>query len=302
MAKTYANCTCCNRPFPVNEMVGTAMPNRGNRLAYMCVRCTEQNRPYHANNGVMQGKEKQNKVFVGIEHETSFSDEYARNIMFEYDFIPTHDSSLRSDSFDNRYGIDGTTCEYVSGIMQGLNIASKWAVTVEKLISEGHMQINSSCGTHTHISIDSMKDANGEKTYMGYISRFYHSLFVPLCKAMQENPEKTAQLFGRYFDYHYCSSITEDTYENDRFNFINVTNNSNIEFRLNKFVNAKQYQNLIKMEVEMVKTIVTNFCEHFNDTPNDARRYPTKTAYRKHKAQVTAQKLVKIYEKYSANI
>ena len=73
---------------------------------------------------------------------------------------------------------------------------------------------------------------------------------------------------------------------------------SNIEFRLNKFVSAEQYQKLMHMEVEMTQCIVKNFCEHFDDTPKDSRRYPTKTAYRKHKADVTANKLIKIFREY----
>lgn len=47
-------------------------------------------------------------------------------------------------------------------------------------------------------------------------------------------------------------------------------------------------------------TIINNFIAHFNDEPKDKRRYPTITAYRKHKAQTTAQKLVKLFEKYTA--
>lgn len=296
-----ATCTCCGTVYSVAEMIGTAMPNRGGRKAYMCRRCAELNRSYHTSNNVLQGKAKANAVYVGVECETSYSDGYARNIMFDYGFIPTHDCSLNSDGHGSRYGYDGNTCEYVSGIMQGLNIVSKWAVTVEKLIDDGHMKINNSCGTHTHISVNSMKDGNGNATYMDYIRRFYHSLFVPLANAMQANPEKARAVFGRYFDSHYCMNISEYSNANNRYNFINVTNNSNIEFRLNKFQSAKQYQSLVKMEAEMVKCIVTNFCEHFMDTEWDRRRYENRTAYRKHKAQVTAGKLVKLYEKYSEN-
>lgn len=302
MARNYAKCTCCGTVKLTSEMVVTAMPNRGNRNAYMCPQCANTNRNYHASNNVLQGKAKVNAVCVGIEHETSFSDEHARNIMFEYGFIPTHDCSLDSDGMGSRYGWDGNTCEYVSGIMQGLNIASKWAVTVENLMNDGHMQINDSCGTHTHISIDSMKNEHGEKVYIGYIQRFYHSLFVPLSEAMKANPEVTKKMFGRYFNSHYAKPIHNDSHSGDRYNFINVTNDSNIEFRLNKFQNAKQYQNLIKMEVEMTKCIVTNFCEHFNDTDIDSRRYANMRLYRKHKAEVTAKKLVKLFEKYSQNI
>lgn len=291
MARNMAKCTCCGTVHPVEIMVGTEMPNRGNRKAYMCRECAIRNRYYHTSNNELQGKRKVNQVGVGWELETSFSDDYARNILFEFGMIPTNDSSLHG----------ARTCEYVSGIQQGLNIGSKMCVTIEKLMQDGHIQINDSCGTHFHVSVNAMKDENGQQTYMGYIQRFYHSLFIPLANAMRDNPEKTERLFGRFFT-GYAKFIDETANANNRYNFINVTNNSNIEFRLNRFVNAKQAQTVTKMEVEMVKCIVTNFCEHFNDTNIDARRYPTKTAYRKHKAQVTANKLVKLFEKYSTNI
>ena len=290
MARNYAKCTCCGNSFPVVNMVGTEMPNRGGRDAYMCNDCATRNRMYHTSNNRLQGKEKRNAVCVGWELETSFSDDYARNILFEYGMIPTRDGSL--------HGV--RCCEYVSGIQQGLNIGSKMCVTIDTLMNGGHLEINDSCGTHFHVSIDSMKDENGQQTYMGYIQRFYHSLFVPLANAMRENPEKTRNLFGRYFT-GYAQDIGEYSNPRDRYLFINVTNNSNIEFRLNRFISAKQAQAVTKMEVEMVKCIVTNFCEHFNDTDIDTRRHPTKTAYRKHKAQVTGNKLVKIFQKYSAN-
>lgn len=291
MARNYAVCTCCGQSFPVESMTGTAMPNRGGRVAYMCAECARRNRYYHTSNAVLQGKEKKNAVCVGWELETSFSDDYARNILFEYGMIPTNDSSL--------HGI--RTCEYVSGIQQGLNIGSKMCVTIETLMQDGHLQINDSCGTHFHVSIDSMKDENGQQVYMGYIQRFYHSLFVPLANAMRENPDKTRKLFGRYFT-GYASDINENASPTNRYNFINVTNNSNIEFRLNKFVSAKQAQAVTKMEVEMVKCIVTNFCEHFMDTEWDTRRYEKRTAYRKHKAQVTANKLVKLFHKFADSL
>ena len=291
MARNYAVCTCCGQSFPVDSMTGTAMPNRGGRVAYMCPECARRNRYYHTSNTELQGKAKKNAVGVGHELELAYHSDYARNILFEYGCIPTNDSSL--------YG--SRTCEFVTGIQQGLNISSKMFVTLEGLQADGHIQINDSCGTHFHVSIDSMKDSNGQQTYMGYIQRFYHSLFVPLAKAMRENPEKTRRLFGRTFT-GYARDIDENANANNRYNFINVTNNSNIEFRLNRFVSAKQAQAVTKMEVEMVKAIVTNFCEHFNDTEWDRRRYEKRTAYRKHKAQVTANKLVKLFHKFADSL
>lgn len=294
MARNYAKCTCCGLEDLVTNMIGTAMPNRGGRVAYMCRHCGQSNRYYHTANidehgyPVMQGKAKKNAVCVGHEIELAYNDDYARNILFEFGTIPTNDSSLRGSR----------TCEFVTGIQQGLNISSKMWVTLESLKAEGHIQINDSCGTHFHVSVNNMKDGNGQQTYMDFIRRFYHSLFVPLANAMRENPEKTKRLFGRTFT-GYARDIDENANPNNRYNFVNVTNNSNIEFRLNRFENAKQAQAVTKMEVEMVKCIVTNFCEHFMDTDWDRRRYEKRTAYRKHKAQVTANKLVKLFHKFA---
>ena len=282
-------------------MFGTVSRKRGGQPEYMCADCATHNRQYHTENSAVLGTDKVNKVFCGVEGEFSYSDEFARNAMFEYGFIPTHDSSLSSDGNGSRYGWDGNTCEYVSGLMKGLNRVSKWALTCDYLISEGHLKINSSCGTHFHVSIDSMKDGKGNKTYMGYIRRFYNSLFVPLCEEMKRNPEATVALFGRNFT-GYAKAIdmaTTQEVHGDRYYFINCMADTNIEFRLNKFVSGKQYQNLMKMEVEMVKCIVTNFCEHFMDTDWDRSRYEKRTQYRKHKADVTAAKLVKIFKKYA---
>lgn len=302
MAKTYATCTRCGAVHPVSLMKRTTSAKRGERSAYICERCATQNERYHAVNAKVLGTDKANEVYCGIEFETSFSDEYARNVMFEYGFIPTHDCSLSSDGNGSRYGWDdGNTCEYVSALMKGLNRPSKFALTCDKLIAEGHLSVNDSCGTHFHVSIDSMKNAQGEKVYISYIRRFYHSLFIPLNEAIASNPEAMHRMFGRGFG-HYCESIDRTANpEYNRYLWVNLMNDSNIEFRLNRFVSGKQYQALMKMEVEMVKCIVTNFCEHFNDADIDSRRYENMRVYRKHKADVTAQKLVKIYRKY-ANI
>jgi hypothetical protein len=281
-------------------MVGTTSRKRGNRVEYMCTRCATQNEHYHTSNNVETGTRKRHEVKVGIEKETSYTDEYARNVLFEYGFIPTHDGSLRTEGDGMRYGwSDGNTCEYVSPLMNGLNKASKFALTCDYLMSEGHLKVNSSCGTHFHVSVNDMKDEHGMKTYMGYIRRFYHSLFIPLTEEMKANPSTTERMFGRTFT-GYAKEITMNASpESDRYLWINVLADNNIEFRLNRFTSGKQYQNLMKMEVEMIKCIVTNFCEHFMDTDWDRTRYEKRTHYRKHKADVTAKKLVAIYKKYA---
>ena len=305
MCRTMARCTRCGREFLVETMVGTISRKRGNRVEYMCNTCAKQNERYHAINAKILGTAKKNMVLCGIEFESSFSNEYARNTIFEYGFIPTHDASLNSDEYSSRYGYDGSTCEYVSALMKGLNRASKFCLTCDYLISEGHLKVNSSCGTHFHVSINSMKDENGSNTgrnsYMDMVRRFYHSLFIPLAEEMSRDTEKCTKVFGRTFN-HYAEKPYENCNTNNRYLFINVKADNNIEFRLNRFVSGKQYQNLMKMEVKMVQAIVTNFCEHFMDTDFDRTRYEKRTDYRKHKAEVTAKKLVKIYNEFAENI
>lgn len=302
MARMYAKCNCCDGTFLVSDMVGTTSAKRGENVVYICQDCATRNRRYHADNNKVLGTDKANMVLDGIEFECCYSDEYARNTFFEYGFIPTHDCSIVSEGSGSRYGYDGNACEYVSGLMKGLNRASKFALTCDRLIADGHLKVNNSCGTHFHVSVNSMKDKNGNKTYVGYIKRFYHSLFIPLTEAMKANPDATKNLFGRTFDGHYAKEINQYSDPSyDRYLWVNLMNDSNIEFRLNRFENGKQYQNLMKMEVEMVKCIISNFCEHFMDTEWDTRRYEKRTHYRKHKADVTAKKLVAIYKKY-ANI
>lgn len=283
-----ARCTCCGTVQTVNTMVKTQMPNRGNAHAYMCQRCANQNEYYHTNNDKNRGVQKANNVRVGIELETAYTNDYARNILFEYGLIPTNDCSLRGRR----------TCEYVSGIQEGLNIASKMWATVETLINGDNLEINNSCGTHFHVSINNMQDNNGNAIYMNYIRRFYNSLFTPLSDYMKSHTTATEKLFGRDFN-HYAKPITLTSDPHDRYYFINVTNDNNIEFRLNYFQNAKQTQLLNKMEVEIVKTVIANFCKHFDDENIDTRRYANQTEYRKHKAQMTANKIVKLFIKYA---
>lgn len=307
MCRPTAKCSSCGRIFDVVGMKGTVSRKRGNRVEYMCTECAERNARYHATNEKVLGTAKKNAVFCGIEFESSFSDDYARNAIFEYGFIATHDSSLDSDGYENRYGYyDGNTCEYVSALMKGLNRASKFALTCDYLMNSGHLKVNDSCGTHFHVSINSMKDAGGNNTgynsYMNMIRRFYHSLFIPLSDAIASDSEKARKVFGRTFTGYAKQVDRYSQPESNRYLFINVLANNNIEFRLNRFTSGKQYQNLMKMEVKMVQTIVTNFCEHFMDDDWDRTRYEKRTHYRKHKAEVTAQKLVKIYNEFAENI
>lgn len=277
MRQPKCNCPNCNN-------IGThkiQLNRRGkDGHAYLCDYHFRHSMPYSTPNNNVHGTANANGYTIGVELETSKSTPKARIEIVANNYLPTNDCTV--------------DVEYKSPIMQGLNSLSKHCVTFEKLINSGDLEINNSCGTHLHIG----NTQHLTTETLDYIRRFYHSLFLPLSEKMKANPQATAKLFGRPLN-DWATPITQYTNATDHTNFVNMQHSKTIEFRCCKFVTAKQYMDCAKFCVDCVTTIINNFVEHFNDTPKDKRRYPTQTAYRKHKAQTTAQKLVKLFEKYT---
>lgn len=270
--------------------IAVAMPDRGGNAGFMCEFHAYQELNYSRENGMHYGKEKKHRKTYSEEMETSSSDLQARAELLHFGFLPTDDATV--------------DVEYKSPIFEGLNAISKQCLTVDKLIADGHMRIGNECGTHFHVG---HADHINPRT-MRYLRRFNGSLFVPLSEAIMADPAKSARLFGRQPN-RWAEPITfndpSGNYEGWQMKheaMINLQHDYTIEFRQCKFVNAEQYMNAVKFCDKVADTLIKNFILHFNDTPNDARRYPNKTSYRKHKAQMTAQKLVKIYEDFTANI
>ncbi len=249
---------------------------------FLCDFHINRNESYYNENAYFQGKQKNNAFTIGVEFETSFSTEKARIEFTASGYLPTHDCTVN--------------CEYKSPIMHGLNSLAKHTVTFERLINDNQLKVNQSCGTHLHVgNIDHLNAQT-----LDYIKRFYHTLFLPLSNAMDSNPLATSLLFGRPLN-DWARPINERTSPINHTNFINMEHSKTIEFRCCKFENAKQYMNCAKFCVACVTAIINNFVLHFNDEPKDKRRYPTITAYRKHKAQTTAKKLVKLFNEYANN-
>lgn len=273
-------CPNCNNVGTVKVGVN----NRGGRNGYLCAYHALHNESYTTENDYRKGVRKANGFTFSVELETSYSNIKARTELANLGYIPTHDGSISS-------------AEFKSPIYEGLNAISKQLVSIDTLKAQGHLAINDHCGTHFHVGhVDYIN-----VTTMGYIGRFYHSLFVPLCEEMQAHAETTEKFWGRYFTY-YASPITRHSMSQAHENFINVQHDYTIEFRLAKFQNAKQYMQVVKFCRDITNAIIENFIKHFNDTDFDKTRYATATAYRKHKANVTAQKIVKLYQKYTAEI
>jgi hypothetical protein len=279
-------CKNCNAVGTVRVPIA----KRGDRYGYMCERHARRLEGYAVENNFRMGVSKKDPWTCSCELEVSFASTKARGELIDFGFLPTSDCTV--------------SAEFKSPIYEGLNALSKQCVSIEKLLESGDIRIGSECGTHFHI---------GHAEYinpitMRYLRRFNGSLFVPLSDAIMQNREKSARFFGR-LPNSWSEPVTFSDPSGD-FNgdymkhsaMFNLQHDYTIEFRQAKFVNAKQYMAVAKFSRDCANAIIENFIKHFNDTDFDTRRYSNRTEYRKHKAQVTAQKLVKLYEKYTANI
>lgn len=282
MCRKLVKCVECGRIGYNDEFIAVPLSNRGGRNAYLCPEHATRrgDRGYTLENDVRRGDAGHGFTF-SCEMEMHGADEIMRAELESVDFIPTYDCT--------------TDTEFKSPIWQSLNPLPKKFATIEKLINAGHGRITNADGTHFHVGHKNYINA----TTIRYLQRFYHSLFIPLNNAMVNNPEATEKLFGRYFTGYACT-INERTIPEAHSNFINLQHSYTIEFRLCKFKTADQYMNCVKFCKDATATIINNFIIHFNDTNIDSRRYKNITEYRKHKADVTAKKLVKLFEKYSA--
>lgn len=265
----------------MNEGINpVSIAKRGNRNGYVCDFHLYNMESYSDENEYRHGSRKVNGFTFSVELETSYSDIKARGELLDFGFLPTSDCTV--------------DVEYKSPIYEGMNAISKQCVSIERMLNERHMRIGNDCGTHFHVGhVDSINP-----TTMGYLKRFYHSLFLPLCEVMKANPTETIVFWGRNFT-HYANTINENSNANEHCNFINLQHNYTVEFRLAKFQDAEQYMNVVRFCKEVVNTVINNFIEHFNDEGIDSTRYSNITEYRKHKAAVTAKKIVKLYKKYA---
>lgn len=259
---------------------------RGGRPAWLCDFCAYRRHDYHsdgATNFEVRGTDKVQNITGGIELETSYSTLKARVELCDNGFIPTADSTV--------------DVEYVSPIYKGFNALSKHLVTIERLINNGDLEINSSCGTHLHIGTLTSESRS-------YIMRFYHSLFMPLQSAIDENENKSKQFWGRSFEY-WCGRVSYCTDADEHRNFINMQHSKTLEFRMAKFKNAKQYMQVVHFCKWIYVTIQNNFISKFDNYQSSEKlqsKYPSERDYRKALAQRTGEKIAKKYRKIIAEM
>lgn len=242
-----ATCSCCHNTFEGGTMYGFKATNRSdNKFQYICGNCIT-NDGYHSTasrTAEVVGKVN-NGVICGTEFEMCEMDNFARNWFYEHNYKATNDGSLNGD----------TSCEMVSNPNKGFKAFTKQLPVIEKMLENGNIEIDSSCGTHFHVSLNNMITERGNNA-MEILRRNRKNIFGLMEKLMLDNPQKTIEFFGRNFT-HYASTFAE-TSPMSKYVWCNLTYNNNVEFRLNKFRNAEQYHKLCMFEIEVIKYIVTN--------------------------------------------
>lgn len=246
--KNKARCSRCGCKFPKNTMLGSQINNRTNgKYRYTCVNCLPNTR-YHGNEVIEVGTPTADLMKNGMELEMNFINESVRNWFYDKQWSSTNDSSLHDE--EHR----GATCEMVSPLTNGFNRLNKQINTIGKYLEEGLIEMNDSCGTHFHVSVNGMV-ANGENL-MNRLRNNRKNIFGDMEKLMLSNPQKTKEFFGRNFT-HYANTFAHE-HVSSRYAWLNLTRNTDIEFRLNKFVTAKQYHDLCNFEIALVRYIVKN--------------------------------------------
>ena len=258
-----AKCPCCNGEFASINMYAVMCANRGNtdnsKNGYICKTCGDNNYRYSKKNTKEYGDKSYNADGFGIEWETNGTTLDARHMFCRFGYIPTSDSSLANNDLNGKAhkyisgdgGYSQYSCEYKSALMWGRKALTKQAAEFETFLNNGHIASDESCGTHTHISIN--KDNNMGDT-IRWVRKYAENLFSPLENLMKSNPQKTAEFFGRDFTY-YASPINYNSLY-DHCNWINLSKDTDVEFRLNKFKNAKQFLKVVGFEYEILKYIV----------------------------------------------
>ena len=279
---TMAKCACatCNRVLPIREMIKMDKNDRGGAASYLCEEHAYTTESYTYEHDRTWGKDKVHGFTYGVELESMTDSFKSRVELLNRDWVASYDCTVE--------------VEFKSPIMLGLNALSKDCEQIQKMNDRGEIDtIHEDCGTH--LNIGNVYHINAET--IDYLRRFMHSLFIPLSDYLEANPDKAEKVFGRRFTY-YAHGIHADTNPMTHELFINFQHNNRVEFRLCKFITAKQYMNCAKMCTEMMTAIINNFILHFNDEKINKKLYKNEKEWRKHKADLTAQKLVKIFKKY----
>lgn len=276
---TMPKCQCpnCNNigrfSYPVRR--------RGNNNAYLCEYHKRSLESYYSENDMRLGKPKANRLTYSIELETMRPNFQARLELCLAGFLPTSDCTVDA--------------EFKSPIYEGTNAIKAFLPSIQWMLDNDMMVIDDHCGTHFHVGHHELINS----LTMGYIRRFYHSLFVPMCNAMMNDRAKTASIFGRDFGT-WNQPINNSSNSEEHTNFINVQHEYTLEFRSMFFRSDEQYSKGIDFCRKVTEIVCNFFCSKVVElglANGQTLTTEQKTAL-KDIANKTGSKLVKLFENW----
>lgn len=272
MAKTEGNrtknivhCDLCGRILDKDDVCSYTLfyPTTRGSKAYMCRDCMEVNSYFAKNDIIRWGVDNLSGFTYGFEFEIipASPASHALLISRDYRMLATDDGSLPPDGI-----------EFKSPVYDSLHGVKQIFRTVE-LNQITNEETDRCCGTHIHIGHVDRYTLIAREILIDNIK----TLVKPLGDHLVNHPDDCINVFGRYFT-GYADYEKSTTYR-DHYSWINLENNTNIEFRLPKMVTAEQYFFCVCMVKEMF-TIMLDFADGEIDMI---------------KAQ---KKLIKIFKKY----
>lgn len=275
---TLPKCACpsCNQ-LGVNKY---SVRRRGGGNAFLCDFHSRHLESYSRENDYRIGEMKKNGYTYSVELETSAASFAARLELCVAGFIPTSDCTVYA--------------EFKSPIYNGANALKAFLPSIQDMINTGDLNIGANCGTHFHCGHDHYINAR----YMSYIRRFYHSLFLPLTRAMENNDSKATEIFGRGFGY-WANTINENSDAEEHTNWINVQHDYTLEFRRAFFRNDKQFSRCADFCRKITEKVVNSFCvevEKLGLIEGQRLTVEQKAALKK-AADKAARQMVKEFEK-----
>lgn len=210
----------------IADMVKVKLPSLANEKnvgsRYMHPDCI-QIRPYH---GERQCKttHKPNKdgIKIGFELEGSFPtyNDYARCMNGIYGFVPTRDSSIDGYEIGDNVDVEFNTPIYcnLSGIQ-----------SMMRSMEDAHFHTKgNNTGHHINISGPTLNTLKWRHNF---------EVIIKIGEWLRSNPEICKACFGREI----CHYANVEYSCNDKYSFINVSHNNRIEFRIPRYLNARQY-------------------------------------------------------------
>ena len=252
-------CSLCHgRYYDDNKMI------KNDFGEYICPSCL-MNRDYGERNTRTLNTPVKSGITYGFEFECRPKNKKAKAnlITGKYKMIPTKDCSMPK----------GCT-ELKTPIIRGKRNLNNLFKLVEKNSKTG-----SNCGSHIHIGSSLY---NYEIYY--WLRYNYYNIFNELGIYMNIHKDSTEILCGRKPSEakHYARIVYNETTHNirqpSRYVFINIRQET-VEFRISKFVNAKQYKILTEMWTDMFNAMVKQY-------------------YKNKNTRQLSKKLVKIFKKY----